>query len=128
MKFSSKKLYMKYLYIVLLFVLGSCREVPEVLSKTEIDLIGAIESSSRDRLENYCERLSYVKLETRDSVLLKYPHFSFTDHSIVAYEDYSLYQFSYDGSFVAIAIRDKALKILWLLMKYCGMKPEKNSM
>lgn len=92
---------MKYLFTLLLVpILISCGQKADDTPKTEIDLKGAIESSQREKIEQYCDQLSYVKLETRDSVLLRYPFFTFTDHSIIAYEGYSIYQFSYEGKFL----------------------------
>lgn len=93
---------MKNIYLLLALCLGLLAGCTPKLKheSTEINLKDAVASSERKNIEDYCENLFYVKLETNDDVLLRSPSYVFTPNSIIAYEEHALYQFSYAGEFV----------------------------
>lgn len=87
--------------MLIMFVSCSCNTDKKTnREQTQINLREAVLSSSRKNIESYCDSVFYVKLETRDTVLLKSPFYSFTSDAIIAYEGASLYRFSYTGEFL----------------------------
>lgn len=86
--------------IIVLSFFCSCKYANKRLESRFIDLKAAIDLPNKRNIDDYCRDVSYIKLETSDSVLLRSPSYLFTPNTIVAYESSSLYQFSYEGKFL----------------------------
>lgn len=93
------KKYLFCLFLTFSFTISCTNEIVKE-DYRRIDLLKAIGQSERKTIDAYCKSISYVKLETRDDVLLKSPFYEFTPNTIIAYEGASLYQFSYKGEFL----------------------------
>ena len=93
---------MKIVYLIMLVMFVSCSNTDKKSNgeQTQINLQEAVLSSSWKNIESYCDSVFYVKLETRDTVLLRSPFYSFTSDAIIAYEGSSVYRFSYTGEFL----------------------------
>lgn len=94
---------MKILFFIMLVMFVSCSNNTDKKAQrgqTQINLQEAILSSNQKNIEYYCDSAFYVKLETKDTVLLKSPFYTFTPNAIIAYEGASLYRFSYTGEFL----------------------------
>lgn len=95
------KKYIIYLFLACFLVSCANKNVESVkVDYKEIDLVSAVEKTERKNIETYCKHISYVKLETKDDVLLKSPSYEFTSNSIIAYEGAFIYQFSYKGEYL----------------------------
>ena len=93
------KKYLFCLFLTFSFTISCTNEIVKE-DYRRIDLLKAIGQSERKTIDAYCKSISYVKLETRDDVLLKSPFYELTPNTIIAYEGASLYQFSYKGEFL----------------------------
>ena len=100
-KLERNEKYIIYLFLACFLVSCANKNVESVkVDYKEIDLVSAVEKTERKNIETYCKHISYVKLETKDDVLLKSPSYEFTSNSIIAYEGAFIYQFSYKGEYL----------------------------
>lgn len=85
-------------FLLFLVCLFSCQSTN--FNPTEFNIRSAIESSIDRRIDELCDTVWYVRLETVNDALLVNPGFCFTDTSIVALDESRIFQFDQSGKYL----------------------------